>query len=308
MSEHLSLHQLELFRSVVDHGSYVEAAKELMITQPALSLQVKSLQNFLSTALFERKGNHLYLTDTGRIAYEFAQDILALEQKLITTVDELMQHDQGNLAIGSNRPFGRYFLPHIIAQYMGKLDEIQISVVYKDTETIYNQVLNKILDVGVVTSDETVPLPSGLRATMLRHDHWCLVCSSQSPWAQHVEIARHLFQSIPLISAVTHSTHWKLIQQILRNLGISDEDYTIRLRMEDLESIKIVVLEGLGMAFLPYTSVRQELANGQLVEFSFPDLRHPPLDCVIVTQNNLALRPTVQRFVDFLVASFPRTD
>ncbi|WAH35642.1 LysR family transcriptional regulator [Alicyclobacillus dauci] len=305
MDERLSLHQLELFCSVVDHGSYVETAKDLMMTQPALSLQVKSLQTALSTKLFERRGNRMYLTETGKMTYDFAVDILSLEKKLRSTIMEMNDCDHGNLSIGSNRPFGRYFLPSLITSYMEAYENVQVSVVYKDTETIYSQMSNKILDVGVVTSDDTVPVPSDLNATMLRHDHWCLVCSRNSPWSNYGVIDKSLFEAAPLVSAVTHSTHWKLIQKILINLGITDGQYHIRLRMEDLESIKYVVLKGLGIAFLPHTAVRRELENKQLIEFPFPDGTHPALNCVIVTQRSGKLRPTVQNFLDFLLETFP---
>lgn len=305
MNEHLNLHQLELFCAVVDHGSYVDTAKDLMMTQPALSLQVKSLQSFLSATLFERRGNRLYLTEAGRITYEFAKDILAMEEKLKHSLTELNQGDQGNLSIGSSRPFGRYILPHLVATYLQAFEKVNVSVVYKDTEAVYEQVLNRILDIGIVTSDESVPLPAGLQATLLRHDYWCLVSSTHAPWANHREIRPSLFQDAPLISAVTHSTHWKLIQNILRHLDIQEGDYTIRLRMEDLESIKVVVQKGLGMAFLPHTAVARELESGQLVEFAFPDGRYPPLDCVVVTQTKAPLRPTVQKFLDYLSTSLP---
>ncbi|WP_067934402.1 LysR family transcriptional regulator [Alicyclobacillus kakegawensis] len=306
MAEHLSLHQLELFCAVVEYGSYVETARHLMMTQPALSLQVKSLQTALGTQLFERRGNRLVLTETGQITYEFARNLLALENQLRSTVDDFMHADHGSLSIGSSRPFGRYFIPSVVCEYVQAFENVDVSVVYKDTETIYNQVLNRILDVGVVTSDEAVPVPPGLQSTRLRHDHWCLVSSAERPWTEPRRIDKALFQRAPLVTAVSHSTHWKLIQKILNRLGIHAGDYTIRLRMEDLESIKVVVQRGLGIAFLPYTAVQQELANGQLVEFPFPD-GHPPLNCVIVTLDNNRSRPIVQRFVEFLLERFPRS-
>jgi len=301
----LNLHQLELFCSVVDYGSYVEAAKHLMITQPALSLQVKSLQTALGTKLFERRGNQIYLTEDGEIACNFARDILTLEQKLKSTLEEMRKKQHGNLAIGSSRPFQGYIMPYLVSNYLEQLENVQISVVYKDTESIYNQVLSKLLDIGIVTSHETIPLPPGLQATMLHHDHWCLVGRSDSPWASDRAITKHLFQSAPLISAVKHSVHWKLIQSILLGLGIREGEYTVPLRIEDLESIKTVVLSGLGIAFLPYASIYKELAREELVEFVFPDGKNPPLHSVIITQKNTRMRPSVQLFVDFLFETFP---
>jgi len=106
-----------------------------------------------------------------------------------------------------------------------------------------------------------------------------------------------------LVTGVAHSTHWKLIQKLLGELGLQPQDYTIRLRMEDLESIKAVVLRGLGIAFLPYSTVQAELQGGRLLEYPFPN-GQPPLHSVIVTLGRQAVRPTVGRFVDFLLHHF----
>jgi DNA-binding transcriptional LysR family regulator len=305
VNEHLSLHQLKLFCAVVDHGSYVEAAKELFMTQPSLSLQIKSLQKILSTPLFERRGNRLHLTESGKITYEYAKNILLLEQKLKSAIQEIQEGDQGTLSIGCSRTFGRYILLQILDHFLEDNKKVQVSVVHKDTESIYNQVLNKILDVGIITSDESVPLPPGLQVRKFRHDHWCLVSSSQAPWANQKWIHRNLFRTVPLISALKNTIHWRLIQKILFYLNISEEDYCIQLRMEDLEAIKIGVLKGLGIAFLPYTLVQEELERGDLVEFLFPDHSHPPLDCLIVTQKDTIQRPIVQKFIDFFHKTFP---
>lgn len=304
MNDHLSLHQLELFCAVVDHGSYVATAKQLMVTQPAVSLQVKALQTTLGTQFFERKNNRMNLTQTGRITYEFAQNLLALEQQLKKTVEGVMKSEQGEISIGSARPFGKYFIPLIVSEFLQEHERMDVSVVFNDTETIYNQVLNRILDVGVVTSDEALPLPPGLHATELRHDYWCLVSAVDRPWSDVSRISKQLFARAPFITAVSHSPHWKLIHNILTSIELEPTDYQIRLRMEDLEAIKVVVQHGLGIAFLPYSSVKNELTSGQLMEFAFPD-EHPSLNCVIVTMDHMKNRPAVQRFTSFLSERFP---
>jgi DNA-binding transcriptional LysR family regulator len=304
LEEHLSLHQLELFCAVVEHGSYMDAARHLFITQPSLSLQVKSLQKMLGAELLERRHNRMILTEVGRMTYEMARNMLALERQLKSTVADLIRPDYGSLAIGSSRPFGRNFIADAVSDFVSRHEEVEVSVVYRDTEILYEQVVSRALDIGIVTGDDTIPIPPELNAVTLRHDHWCLVSSAHAPWADNPEVHFSLFQRAPLITGVVHSTHWKLIQKLLRDLGLHPGDYHVRLRMDDLESIKVVVLRGLGIAFLPHSTVQKELAEGALMEFRYPR-GNPPLQCVIVHSNQQPLRPTVANFINFLAERFP---
>ncbi|MCL6592503.1 MAG: LysR family transcriptional regulator [Alicyclobacillus sp.] len=301
MYNRLSLHQLDLFCTVVDHGSYVEAAKRLNVTQPALSLQVKALQNALGVSLLVRKGNRLFLTESGRIVYQYGRDILALEDRLRTALQELVNPQESQLAVGSNRAFG-FQLDPLIARFTRDVDQhMQISVVYKDTESLYSGVANQLLDLGIVTRDESIPVPPGLEARPLCQDTWRLVSRSDAPWvSDHTSLGRDLFAAAPLIGPVKPSPHWRIVRQLLTRSGVHDNDCTVRLRLQDLESIKQMVLRGLGIAFLPYAAVRGELASGQLCEFNFPDGFHPPLEFLLITREPPQSRPALQRFVDYL--------
>lgn len=301
MEDHLSLHQLELFCSVAEHGSFVEAARRLYLTQPSLSGQVKALERALGIKLFERHHGRTALTQAGRMVYEFAQNLLALERRLKAAAADFGTPDYGTLAIGSSRPFGRNVIPDVVSEFVRAHEQVEVSVVYKDTEALYEELLNRTLDVGVVTGDATIPVPPGLEAVTLRYDYWTLVASKDAPWAQHPRLDPALFRIAPLITGVQHSTHWKLIQKLLADLGLRPGDYTVRLRMEDLDAIKVIVLGGLGIAFLPFSLVQDEIRQGELVTFAFPR-GEPPLHCVVVTVPKPQLRPTVTHFVEFLLS------
>lgn len=301
MEGHLSLHQLELFCAVAEHGSFVEAARRLYLTQPSLSGQVKALERVLGVKLFERRYGRTVLTEAGRISYDFAQNLLTLERRFRAAVEDFVKPEFGTLAIGSSRPFGRNVIPDVVSEFVRAHEQVEVSVVYKDTEALYQELLNRTLDVGVVTGDASIPVPPGLEAVTLPYDHWTLVASKDAPWAQHPCLEPELFAQAPLITGVQHSTHWKLIQKLLADLGLRPGDYTVRLRMEDLDAIKVTVLGGLGIAFLPFSLVQDEIRRGELVAFAFPR-EEPPLHCVIVAMPQSQLRPTVSHFVEFLLS------
>src|SRR3954452_14176351 len=113
----VNLHQLQLFCCVVEAGSYTQAAKNLFITQPALSLQIKSLEKKLGAKLFIRKGNNIELTKAGNLVKQYAYKLLNLDKQLHSSMKELLSGETGQITIGINRPFGRYLLPKFILSF-----------------------------------------------------------------------------------------------------------------------------------------------------------------------------------------------
>ena len=301
MSLPVNLHQLELFCSVVDHGSYSHAAEHLMMTQPALSLQVKALEKNLNVKLFLRKGNKIELTEAGRLTYRYATHLLSLEQKLRSSLQELTSGQGGRLTVGSNRPFGRYLLPDYVFRYMQRFPKVEVTITYDSTEQICLQVMEEKADVGLVTWSGDQPMPPKLVKHLVQRDYWSLVCSSTSPWANSREEITQLLRQAPLISSLPHSTHGKIIQRELMKLGLEEGDYQMRLRLGDLESIKLAVMANLGVAFLPHSTIVQELARGELVEIPFPEGNNPPLDFVLITKEGRYMTPTLEGFIRFFL-------
>lgn len=296
----LNLYPLSLFSAVVQHGGVSRAASHLRMTQPALSMQIKSLERRLGVPLFLRQGNKFELTEFGEIAYTYAQKLLSLEQQLVDALTELGTGAAGHIQIGSNRPFGRYLLPLYMVPFMEAHPQVRFTVTYDNTDTICQAVVDEAVDVGLVTWSAHDMLAPSLTFRRLRQDHWCLVAAATSPWALTSHSGRTVLGQAPLITGLLDSPHGKMIHQHLARLGFMESHYFVRMRLGDLESIKWAVLANLGVAFLPHSTIAQELHGRLLVELDLEDSPPLILDFALILKKQRYLPPTVAGFLDFV--------
>jgi DNA-binding transcriptional LysR family regulator len=297
----INLHQLQLFCCVVEHGSYSQAAKILFMTQPALSLQIKSLEKKLGAKLFVRKGNNMELTEIGKLTNQYASSLLSLDKQLRSSVEELISGEAGHIAIGSNRPIGRYLLPNYILNFMQQFPTVEMATTYDNTNQIYRYVLDEKVNVGFVTWSKEQTMPPKIVKHLIRKDYWTLVCAKSSPWATWQGCIQDVLRKAPLIGSLPKSTHWEIINLELRRLGLDSNDYHFTLRLDDIESIKMAVISQLGIAFLPRTTIERELANKELVEVPLTKEYKPSLDCYLVVKEGVYITPTLENFIHFIL-------
>jgi DNA-binding transcriptional LysR family regulator len=297
----INLHQLQLFCCVVEHGSYSQAAKILFMTQPALSLQIKSLEKKLGAKLFVRKGNKMELTEIGKLTNQYASSLLSLDKQLRSSVEELISGEAGHIAIGSNRPIGRYLLPNYILNFMQRFPTVEMTTTYDNTDQIYRYVLDEKVNVGFVTWSKEQTTPPKIVKHLIRKDYWTLVCATGSPWATWQGSIQDVLRKAPLIGSLPKSTHGEIINLELRRLGLDPNDYHFTLRLDDIESIKMAVISQLGIAFLPRTTIERELVNKELVEVPLTKEYKPSLDCYLVVKEGVYITPTLENFINSIL-------
>ncbi|MGG3504192.1 LysR family transcriptional regulator [Paenibacillus lautus] len=144
---------LEVFVTVVEKGNFTRAAEELLMTQPAVSQYIQSLERSVGTKLLERTNKYVRLTKAGEIVYHHARDILGLYTRMNTLVDDLMHRASGNLSIGSSYTFGEYMLPHLIAYMREHYPLIRPSIMIGNTTEVGEMILRHEADIGIVEGD-----------------------------------------------------------------------------------------------------------------------------------------------------------
>lgn len=297
----VNLHQLHLFCCVVEAGSYTQAAQNLFITQPALSLQIKSLENKLGAKLFIRKGNNIELTEAGNLVKQYAYELLNLDKQLRSSMKELLSGETGQIAIGSNRPFGRYLLPKFILSFVKKYPKLEFKTYYNHTKLIYQNVLNEEVNIGFVAFSNEQTFPPKIKNYLIKRDHWLLVCSPDSPWAKWQGTIHELLVKAPLIGSLAETTQGELIDLELRKLGLDINEYNINLRMDDIESLKMAILSKLGIGFLPKTTIDKELSNGELIQVPLINEYKLPIDYYLILKEDAHIPPAVKTFIDFIL-------
>ncbi|MFB5193006.1 LysR family transcriptional regulator [Alicyclobacillus fastidiosus] len=302
MDTPLNFHHLHLFCTVVECKSFSKAAQVLMMTQPAVSSQIKSLEQSLAAILLERTGRELQLTEAGAQVYDSAKKIIALEHGLRATVKELNSGQVGHVSIATNRPFGRYLLPKFLSRFIADHPRSDVSIQYADTRRICELVLDEVVDIGVVSSDDHQFKHSKLNIRFLHRDEWCLVTSARAPWTALPLL--QVLEAAPLISSLEDSTNWRETKYILDSLELTEAQYHVRARLDDIESIKAMVAQGCGVAFLPRSCMEAQLSQAELVEIKLPLTSNPHLTFWLITKPRRQLRPTVEQFIQLLTSHF----
>lgn len=307
MDTPINLHQLHLFNYVVEYGSYTQAAHHLHMTQPALSMQIKSLENRLGAKLFVRKGNNIELTDVGNLVNQYSSQLLNLDKQMRSTVKELISGEVGEIAIGSNRPIGRYLLPKFILNFMKEYPKLELTTIYDNTKQICQYVLEEKINVGFVMFSKEQSPPPKLVTYLIQKDHWVLVCAADSKWALWYGSIREVLRKAPLIGSLPKTAHGEIIEIELQKLGVKMDECNISLKLDEIEAIKIAVISQLGIGFLPRISVERELASGELIEVPVTDSYYPEINNYMIMKKDVYMTPTINTFKKFILETVAET-
>ncbi len=146
---HLTLRQLKVFESVARHLSYSRAAEELHLTQPAVSMQIKQLEDNISLPLFEQLGKRIFLTEAGRELYQYSRAIAQQLADMEVALDELKGMERGKLNI-SVVTTANYFAPHLLAKFCQRYSGVTVSLNVSNRETVLKQLADNLIDLAIM--------------------------------------------------------------------------------------------------------------------------------------------------------------
>lgn len=144
---------LKVFITVADKKNFSKAAKALNLTQPAISFQIQTLEQYYQTKLFDRINRHVKLTETGELLLEYALSMSDLQSELERKMQQLTGHVKGQLMIGASRTVGEYVLPYVICKFKEDYPDVDVTLEIYNTKHVEENVLNRYLDIGLVESD-----------------------------------------------------------------------------------------------------------------------------------------------------------
>ena len=149
--------RLQVFYTVAKQSSFTKAAEQLFMTQPAVTFQVKQLEEHFNTRLFERSHGRIALTPAGRIVLDYAERILALSEELDIRVGDLTGAVAGPLLLGASTTIAEFILPQILGEFKALHPEVQAHMTVANSETIVNRVADHTIDVGLIESPSYLP-------------------------------------------------------------------------------------------------------------------------------------------------------
>jgi DNA-binding transcriptional LysR family regulator len=253
--------QLAAFCAVVERKSFSQAAERLGVTQPAVSLQIRSLEDRLGQQLLDRSGRRVEPTEAGRRLYRSAQRLLAQERQLLEDIaGEAEGPLRGQLAMGASTGPGGTVVPVLLCEFAEANPDVTVELSISDTQTIVDRVARRELELGVVGA---TPRNRSVAYEPLFRDEVVLVCPPQHRFAGKTVTLDDL-REVPLIVMQEGAGVRKVIEDELRQAGTRLRDLDVRLELGLQESVKSAVEAGHGVTFISRTAVEPELASGTL--------------------------------------------
>jgi DNA-binding transcriptional LysR family regulator len=253
--------QLVAFCAVVERGSFSQAAERLGVTQPAVSLQIRSLENRLGQQLLDRSGRRVEPTEAGVRLYRGAQKLLALEEQLVEEVSaETDGAVSGRLEIGASSGPGGTVLPLLLCEFKASFPEVTVALSVFDTQTVVDLVARRELELGVVGAARR---HRGVVFEPFLRDEVILACPPDHPFADRT-ISLDELRAAPLVVMQEGAGVRQVIEDELRRAGVRLRDLAPRLELGLQESVRSAVQAGYGVTFISRSAVEADLAAGRL--------------------------------------------
>lgn len=253
--------QLAAFVAVVEKKSFSQAADRLGVTQPAVSLQIRSLEERLGRRLLDRSGRRVEPTEAGLVLYKKAQRMLQLEEQL---TEELAQEEtgelHGTLAIGASTGPGGHLVPLLLCEFQRGHPDLAVSLSISDTDRVIEQVAERELELGVVGA---LRRHRSLDFEPLAHDEIVLAVPPGHPFAgKEIPVERLRGETHVVMQEGAGVRH--VVEEELREAGFRLRELGSKLELGLQESVKSAVAAGYGITFISRTAIEGELAAGTL--------------------------------------------
>lgn len=291
----MNLRQLEIFIRVTETKSMSEAARQLYISQPAVSQTIAELEDSLETKLFERINRRLFLTDSGELLYAYAKRIIGLLSEAEHQIKDLANLKRGKLSVGASTTIGIYLLPQIIGNFKKLYPDIEFIFTIDNTSIIETLLLDAQIDIGIV---EGPIFSKDLDLIHFAHDRLEIICSSEHKWAisKTKQISVRDFEEETLIFREEGSGTREIIENVLNSKGVN---YRAKHFLNNTEAIKKAVEANIGIGIVSEFAVRDELNSGRLFKVDLKGIRFTrELDLVIHKKKYKS--EILDKFISFL--------
>ena len=253
--------QLAAFCAVVERKSFSQAAERLGVTQPAVSLQIRSLEQRLGRQLLDRSGRRVEPTEAGLRLYASAQRLLALEEHLLEELDADEEGAiTGTLEIGASTGPGGTVVPLLLCEFQEQFPDVRVRLTVSDTQTLVDQVAERALELGIVGAGRR---HRGVSFEPFFRDEVVLACPVGHRFAGKT-ISLDQLKGEQLIVMQEGAGVRQVIEDELRKAGLRLRDLDVKVELGLQESVRSAVLAGHGIAFISRLAIDADLQAGRV--------------------------------------------
>ena len=251
--------RVAVFRAVAEQLSFRKAAEELYLTQPAVSLQIKALEEDLGVQLFDRTGAHIMLTAAGRVLLEYSEQVNALLAKAEHDIAALSGEHAGQLALGASTTIAQYVLPRLLSEFCREHPRVHPTLISGNTEQIVDAVEKQKIALGFI---EGPARSRDVKTEPFLEDELVLIASTAHELAERNLISCSELAAIPLLMRERGSGTRDVIEMELSRKGVKRSSLHIVMELDSTEAIKSAVEAGLGIGFVSRWAIAKDLRLG----------------------------------------------
>ena len=251
--------RLVVFRTVAEQRSFRKAAEELYLTQPAVSLQVKALEEVIGVQLFDRTGAQIALTEAGKVLLGYSQQANALFVQAEQEIAALSGDHAGQLALGASTTIAQYVLPRLLGEYCREYPRVHPTLISGNTEQIVEAVEKQKIELGFI---EGPARSREVKSEPFLEDELVLIASTAHEWAERASITVTDLCSAPLLMRERGSGTRRVIEMALERQGVKRNSMRIVMELDSTEAIKSAVEAGLGVGFVSRCAIAKDLRLG----------------------------------------------
>lgn len=290
---HITLHQIRLFHGLGKHLSYTRAAEELHLSQPAMSIQIKRLEESVGLPLVDKVGKRLFLTEAGQELFVTALDILDRLDSFNVNMLQLDKRVKGPLKLGAIST-AKYFMPHLLGVFLRNYPDVEPNLTITNQATVIQRLEENMDDLVVMGRK---PDYLELEAKAFLENPLVVIASIDHPMANEKNISLERLANERFISRELGSGTREALRRLFAENGLEVKPY---MELGSAEAIKQAVMVGLGVSVISLHNLQLELEVGRIATL---DVKHFPLQrkWYVVHLKGKQLSSTASHFLEFLL-------
>jgi DNA-binding transcriptional LysR family regulator len=290
------LPHLETFARAAELGGFTTAARELGLTQAAVSQRIQQLESVLDTSLFRRRGGRVVLSEAGQQLYSFARRILDLHDQARAALTGVRPTASGELILAASSIPGEHLLPRLLGEFRAQHPHIAVRMSVADTSIVLDLLERGKAHLGMVGGRQE---RAHLEYLSFCCDRMVLIVPASHPWRRRKRVSIAELAAHPLIQREHGSGSRLCLQRALAAAGRENVPLNVVMELGSNEAIKEAVQRGLGLAVLSRLAVGKELDAGQFHALSINGLQLDR-ELYIVRDRRRPLSSPAQLFLAFL--------